>query len=106
MKIFITKHAYMRIKQRVGPVKVRFKELVDMAYNSQEEISEAFLQSKYNMKNFRYTTYQYRQFQGFIYAFQERGSEAVCLLTIFSDDQEYLKRHAYDPKKTATRDVI
>lgn len=107
MKIFITKHAHIRMKERIG-IKgwSNVKKLAEEAYHNSEEVSKAFLDSKYNMRNFRYTTYQYRQYAGFIYCFQERTPQAVCLLTIFQDDEDHLKRHAYDPKKTVTRDVI
>lgn len=96
--IAITHHAVERLKQRFYIGKKSLQSIVRAAWFSCDRPSESFYQSKYNLKNYKYTTYHYRKYKGYIFCFQKKLIDTV-LLTVFYDDTDHYQSNAAYTKK-------
>jgi len=60
--------------------------IVRKALKSDEKVCERFLKSDYNMRNFGFNTYFYKQYDGVIFVFQKKYLDTV-LLTVFKHEK-------------------
>lgn len=88
----VTQHAIERIYQRIGLTGSEVAAVVRGAWRSKQIIPDEFLRSKFNLRNYGFTTYQYRKYQNKIFVFQKKYIDSV-LITVYLLDRDYLERN-------------
>jgi len=88
----VTQHARERLYQRMGVDESEISVVVRGAWKSRQIVPDEFLRSKFNLRNYGFTTYHYRKYRNKIFVFQKKYIDSV-LITVYLLDREYLERN-------------